>query len=131
MKATDEIVRLFREQGLRVTPQRQAIFGLLQGNGSHPTVDALFAEARTTMPTISSTSRTLASRLASSPIFQMSRPSRTIWATRRRGLSDEIGSWKIICRRGRVRRRSSPSFNTSPSRTIETASAIASRPRKR
>ena len=53
MKATDEIVRLFREQGLRVTSQRQAIFALLQGNESHPTVDALFAEVRATVPTIS------------------------------------------------------------------------------
>lgn len=53
MKGTEELTRIFREQGLRVTPQRQAIFGLLQGNESHPTVDSLFAAVRAAMPTIS------------------------------------------------------------------------------
>lgn len=53
MKATAELTAMFREQGLRVTPQRQAVFGLLQGNRSHPTVDALYDAARRAMPTIS------------------------------------------------------------------------------
>ncbi len=44
---------LFRDRGLRVTPQRQAIFGLLHGNDSHPTVESLYESARTVMPTIS------------------------------------------------------------------------------
>jgi Fe2+ or Zn2+ uptake regulation protein len=38
---------------LRVTPQRQAIFRLLERNDAHPTVDALFEAARDEMPTIS------------------------------------------------------------------------------
>ena len=53
MKSTAELTTLFREHGYRVTPQRQAIFGLLHGNDAHPTVESLFDRARTQMPTIS------------------------------------------------------------------------------
>jgi Fe2+ or Zn2+ uptake regulation protein len=53
MKTADELTTLFREQGFRVTPQRQAIFRLLHGNGSHPTVEALYELAAADMPTIS------------------------------------------------------------------------------
>jgi Fe2+ or Zn2+ uptake regulation protein len=53
MKSTAELTTLFREQGYRVTPQRQAIFGLLYGNDAHPTVESLFDRARRQMPTIS------------------------------------------------------------------------------
>jgi Fe2+ or Zn2+ uptake regulation protein len=53
MRTVDDLTERFRAQGLRVTPQRQAIFRLLQGDASHPTVEALFDRARTDMPTIS------------------------------------------------------------------------------
>ena len=53
MKDTDTLTTIFREQGLRVTPQRQAIFRLLEGDDSHPTVESLFDRARADMPTIS------------------------------------------------------------------------------
>jgi Fe2+ or Zn2+ uptake regulation protein len=53
MQTADELTGLFRTQGLRVTPQRQAIFRLLHGNESHPTVDSLYDAARLEMPTIS------------------------------------------------------------------------------
>jgi Fe2+ or Zn2+ uptake regulation protein len=53
MKDTDTLTTIFREQGLRVTPQRQAIFRLLEGDVSHPTVESLFDRARADMPTIS------------------------------------------------------------------------------
>jgi Fe2+ or Zn2+ uptake regulation protein len=53
MKTTEQLTDLFRERGLRVTPQRQMIFGLLQGNDSHPTVESLFERARSEMPTMS------------------------------------------------------------------------------
>ncbi len=53
MQTADELTTLFRTQGLRVTPQRQAIFRLLHQNDRHPTVDALYDAARTEMPTIS------------------------------------------------------------------------------
>jgi Fe2+ or Zn2+ uptake regulation protein len=53
MKDTDTLTAIFREQGLRVTPQRQAIFRLLEGDASHPTVESLFDRARVDMPTMS------------------------------------------------------------------------------
>jgi Fe2+ or Zn2+ uptake regulation protein len=53
MKDTDTLTTIFREQGLRVTPQRQAIFRLLDGDDSHPTVESIFDRARADMPTIS------------------------------------------------------------------------------
>ena len=46
MKTATELTDLFRDRGLRVTPQRQAIFRLLTGNDRHPTVDALYDAAR-------------------------------------------------------------------------------------
>lgn len=53
MKTATELTELFRRQGLRVTPQRQAIFRLLHGDVSHPTVESLYEQARVEMPTIS------------------------------------------------------------------------------
>jgi Fur family transcriptional regulator, stress-responsive regulator len=53
VKTVEELTSQFREHGLRVTPQRQAIFRLLYGVDSHPTVESLFEAARTEMPTIS------------------------------------------------------------------------------
>src|SRR5262249_16945314 len=53
MKTVDELSELFRRQGLRVTPQRQEIFGLLHGDDRHPTVESLYEPARAGMPGIS------------------------------------------------------------------------------
>ena len=53
MRTAEELTTAFRERGLRVTPQRQAIFRLLHGNASHPTVEALYEAAAAEMPTIS------------------------------------------------------------------------------
>src|ERR1700683_2085887 len=53
MKTVEDLTERFRERGLRVTPQRQAIFGLLSGDASHPTVETLHERARSAMPTIS------------------------------------------------------------------------------
>jgi Fe2+ or Zn2+ uptake regulation protein len=53
VKTVDELTTRFREEGLRVTPQRQAIFRILYGVDSHPTVETLFEAARREMPTIS------------------------------------------------------------------------------
>ena len=60
------------------------------------------------MPTASSTSSTFFERETLSPMPQISRPSPTRSPTLRRGFSDEIGSWKIICIRGRILRSASP-----------------------
>jgi Fe2+ or Zn2+ uptake regulation protein len=53
MKTSDQLTALFRERGLRVTPQRQMIFGLLHGNDAHPTVESLHERAQAEMPTMS------------------------------------------------------------------------------
>ena len=53
MRTVDELTTSFRDQGLRVTPQRQCIFRLLQGHDGHPTVEALYESAQVEMPTIS------------------------------------------------------------------------------
>jgi Fe2+ or Zn2+ uptake regulation protein len=53
MKDSRVLTTIFREQGLRVTPQRQVIFRLLEGDDSHPTVESLFDRARAEMATIS------------------------------------------------------------------------------
>src|SRR5207237_831082 len=41
-----ELTELFRDQGLRVTPQRQCIFRLLEGNDRHPTAEWIYQQAR-------------------------------------------------------------------------------------
>jgi Fe2+ or Zn2+ uptake regulation protein len=53
MRTAEELTTLFRDQGLRVTPQRQAIFRMLYGDDGHPTVETLYESARAEMPTIS------------------------------------------------------------------------------
>lgn len=47
------MIQLFRRRGLKVTPQRECIFEILWGDQSHPSAEAVFAEARTRMPTMS------------------------------------------------------------------------------
>lgn len=53
MRTPTELAEAFRARGLKVTPQRQLLFGLLDGNGEHPTAEALYAEASARMPGIS------------------------------------------------------------------------------
>jgi Fe2+ or Zn2+ uptake regulation protein len=53
MRTVEELTERFRERGWRVTPQRQAIFRLLHGDDSHPSVETLYERARAAMPTIS------------------------------------------------------------------------------
>jgi Fe2+ or Zn2+ uptake regulation protein len=47
------VTQLFREQGLKVTPQRQAIFGIMHRSPGHMTANAVYQEARAEMETIS------------------------------------------------------------------------------
>jgi Fe2+ or Zn2+ uptake regulation protein len=53
VKTPTELTQLFRDWGFKVTPQRQCIFRVLHGNGSHPTAHAVFESLRQEMPTIS------------------------------------------------------------------------------
>ncbi len=53
VKSPDELTESFRARGLRVTPQRQAIFRILHRSDRHPTAELVFEAARREMPTIS------------------------------------------------------------------------------
>ncbi len=45
--------KLFRERGLKVTPQRECIFDVLWGAETHPSAESVYAEASGRMPTMS------------------------------------------------------------------------------
>jgi Fe2+ or Zn2+ uptake regulation protein len=53
MRDGDQLTAQFRAQGLRVTPQRQAIFAELYGDDTHPTVESLYERVRRELPAIS------------------------------------------------------------------------------
>jgi Fe2+ or Zn2+ uptake regulation protein len=53
MRTPAELTEAFRDRGLKVTPQRQAIFRILHGATIHPTADAVYAAVAAEMPTIS------------------------------------------------------------------------------
>ena len=53
MHSPDELTVLFRAEGRKVTPQRQAIFRILHANPTHPTAEAVYAAAVAELPTIS------------------------------------------------------------------------------
>jgi Fe2+ or Zn2+ uptake regulation protein len=48
-----ELTELFRASGKKITPQRQCIFRILQGNRAHPTAETVFEAARSEMESIS------------------------------------------------------------------------------
>ncbi len=53
MKPPVEMARLFRERGLKMTPQRECILDVLRGAEGHPSAEAVYAEARARMATMS------------------------------------------------------------------------------
>lgn len=53
MKTPDELTDRFRSEGLKVTPQRQAVFQVLYDNHVHPTAEAVHAEITKVMPMVS------------------------------------------------------------------------------
>ncbi|MEY2404636.1 MAG: Fur family transcriptional regulator, peroxide stress response regulator, partial [Acidimicrobiaceae bacterium] len=53
MKTPAELTELFRARGLKVTPQRQAIFSVLHGDTAHPTAEWVYDAVSKSMPTIS------------------------------------------------------------------------------
>ena len=53
VRSPTELTELFRTRGLKITPQRQAIFRILHGCDRHPTAEWVFEAARVEMPTIS------------------------------------------------------------------------------
>ncbi len=53
MKSPPELAIAFRARGLKVTPQRECIFGVLHGSDVHPTAEAVYALAQERMPMMS------------------------------------------------------------------------------
>ena len=53
VKSVAELSEVMRSRGLRVTPQRQCVIGVLVGDESHPTVESIYERARAQMPAIS------------------------------------------------------------------------------
>jgi Fe2+ or Zn2+ uptake regulation protein len=53
VRSPTELTEIFRARGLKVTPQRQAIFRALHTSSVHPTADTVFDTVRAEMPTIS------------------------------------------------------------------------------
>jgi Fe2+ or Zn2+ uptake regulation protein len=53
VKSPAELSELFRQSGLKVTPQRQCIFRILHGSEVHPTAESVYAAAAAEMPTMS------------------------------------------------------------------------------
>jgi Fe2+ or Zn2+ uptake regulation protein len=55
MQSVDALIRLFRQKGLKITPQRRVIFELLAKDGSHPTADEIYQRVLSVMPDVSRT----------------------------------------------------------------------------
>ncbi len=53
MRSPAELTELFRANGRKITPQRQCIFRILQGNTAHPTAESVYEVARKEMDSIS------------------------------------------------------------------------------
>jgi Fe2+ or Zn2+ uptake regulation protein len=53
MRTPAEVSQRFRERGLKVTPQREAVVRALAGNDTHPTAEAVHAAVTAEMPTVS------------------------------------------------------------------------------
>ena len=47
------VVSQLAESGVRLTPQRELVYGLILGKRDHPTADEIFARAKARMPGIS------------------------------------------------------------------------------
>ncbi|HFD39411.1 MAG TPA: transcriptional repressor [Anaerolineae bacterium] len=55
MQSVDALIELFRQRGLKVTPQRRVIFETLVGDNSHPTAEQVYRRLQVVMPEISRT----------------------------------------------------------------------------
>lgn len=55
MRSTGDLVTLFRQKGLRITPQRRVIFEVLAEDSSHPTADEIHHRVLSLMPDVSRT----------------------------------------------------------------------------
>ena len=55
MQSAATLVELFRQKGLRITPQRRAILELLTQDDSHPTAEEIYRRVLAVMPDVSRT----------------------------------------------------------------------------
>jgi len=55
VKSLETLLDLFRQNGLKITPQRRVILELLSQDDSHPTADAIYQRVLSTMPEVSRT----------------------------------------------------------------------------
>lgn len=53
MRTPTELTELFRERGLKITPQREAVFRALAGNDEHPTAESVHAAVTAELPHVS------------------------------------------------------------------------------
>jgi Fe2+ or Zn2+ uptake regulation protein len=53
VRSPEQLVEIFRAQGLKITPQRQSIFRVLHASTVHPTAEVVYEAVRTEMPSIS------------------------------------------------------------------------------
>jgi len=53
MHPPDELTAMFRTRGLKITPQRQAVFRALHRSDGHPSAEAVHAAVSTEMPSVS------------------------------------------------------------------------------
>jgi Fe2+ or Zn2+ uptake regulation protein len=53
MRTPEELTAAFRANGLKITPQRQAVFRVLHGARTHPTAEAVHAAVVAEMPSVS------------------------------------------------------------------------------
>jgi Fe2+ or Zn2+ uptake regulation protein len=55
MKSIETLISLFRQNGLKITPQRRAILELLVNDDSHPTAEEIYRRVLTSLPDVSRT----------------------------------------------------------------------------
>ena len=53
MRSPEELTSEFRQRGLKITPQRQAVFRVLHSATGHPTAEAVHAAVTAEMPSVS------------------------------------------------------------------------------
>jgi Fe2+ or Zn2+ uptake regulation protein len=53
VRSPEELSQRFRAHGLKVTPQREAVFRALVGNDQHPTAEAVHATVTAELPNVS------------------------------------------------------------------------------
>lgn len=55
MKSVETLIELFRQNDLKITPQRRVIFELLVNDDSHPTAEEIYQRVLSIMPEVSRT----------------------------------------------------------------------------